>query len=115
MKLLLDQNVETRIATFLTGRGHEVTRIGRDHAAGLADEEVLAIAKREGRLLVTNDTDFGELIFQRHLSHAGGILLRFPADATAQSNGAALEQAFATHRDHLAGFLVVTPRGVRVR
>jgi predicted nuclease of predicted toxin-antitoxin system len=37
---------------------------------------VLAIATAEQRVLLTNDKDFGELIFRRRLPHAGVILFR---------------------------------------
>jgi len=34
---------------------------------GILDEEVLAIARQEGRLLLTEDKDFGELVIRmRH-------------------------------------------------
>ena len=43
------------------------------------------------------------------------ILFCFPLDATAQEKIAALEDLLATHGTQLDRFLVVTPRGVRVR
>ena len=114
MRFLLDQSAEARIATFLTDHGHDATRVGRDHPPGLPDEQVLAIAHRERRILITNDKDFGDLIFQRRLPHAGVILFRFPLDSTAQQKIASLERLLRTHRQQLNQFLVVTPRGVRV-
>jgi predicted nuclease of predicted toxin-antitoxin system len=115
MKFLLDQSAEARIATFLTGLGHDATRVARDYPAGLPDEQVLAIAHREGRVLIANDKDFGELVFHRHLPHAGVVLFRFPLDATAQEKIDALGRLLVTHAAQLDRFLVVTPSGVRVR
>ncbi len=115
MRFLLDQSAEARIATFLTDHGHDATRVARDYPAGLPDEQVLAIAHRERRILIANDKDFGELVFRRGLPHAGVILFRFPLDATAHEKIAALERLLVTHRTQLDRFLVVTPQGVRVR
>ncbi len=115
MKFLLDQSAEARIAAFLASQGHDATRVGRDHPAGIPDEQVLAIARAEGRILIANDKDFGELVFRRGLPHAGLVLFRFPLDATAHEKIAALARLLVTHRDQLDGFLVVTPSGVRVR
>ena len=115
MRFLLDQSAEARIATFLASQDHDATRIARDYPAGLPDEQVLAIAQREGRILIANDKDFGELVVRRHLPHAGVILFRFPLDATAQAKIAALERLLVTHRARLDRFLVLTPGGVRVR
>ena len=36
----------------------------------------MAQAKREGRVLVTKDKDFGELVFKSGQAHGGVILLR---------------------------------------
>jgi hypothetical protein len=35
------------------------------YPAGLADEQVLEIARTEQRILIANDKDFGELAFRR--------------------------------------------------
>ena len=78
MRFLLDQRAEGRIATFLADHGHDATRIARDYPAGLPDEQVLDIARREQRILIANDKDFGDLAFRRNLPHVGVILFRFP-------------------------------------
>ncbi|MDQ3694444.1 MAG: DUF5615 family PIN-like protein [Chloroflexota bacterium] len=115
MRFLLDQNVRARIGTVLTDHGHDVRRIGRDYPPGLPDPDVLTIALREQRSLITYDKDFGDLIFQHRLPHAGVILLRLPWDATIQQVIMALEQLLISHHDQLDRFLVVTRQGVRMR
>ena len=60
MRFLLDENAELRIAVFLPGLGHDVTAIPHDYPHAL----------RERRILITNDRDFGELIFREGLAHA---------------------------------------------
>ena len=114
MKFLLDESAEYRLATWLTGQGYDVTAIARDHPHALTDYEVLGIARREGRILITNDRDFGELIVRHKLPHAGVIFFRLPA-ATVEMKIARLRELLVTHRDRLDRFIVVTPRGVRVR
>ena len=110
-----DQSAETRIGRSLTEQGHDVTRVARDYPAGLPDDQVLAIAEREQRILITNDRDFGELVFRRLQPHDGVIYLRFPLDATAQQKIASIQQLLVSHERQLSEFLVVSPRGVRVR
>lgn len=77
MEFLLDQSADFRLAAFLRERSHDVTAIGEDYPSGLADEEVLAIAEREGRALITSDLDFGELVVRYESALAGVILFRF--------------------------------------
>jgi predicted nuclease of predicted toxin-antitoxin system len=75
MKFLLDENVDHRLAGFLRDLKHDVTAIAYGYPHSLLDEHVLAIASREKRILITNDhTDFGDLIFHKHLPHCGVIL-----------------------------------------
>ncbi|MEI8122892.1 MAG: DUF5615 family PIN-like protein [bacterium] len=54
--------------------GYDVRWMG-DLAADPGDEEILAIAVKEGRILITLDKDFGELVFLHGLDHAGIIRL----------------------------------------
>jgi predicted nuclease of predicted toxin-antitoxin system len=65
MRFLLDESADARLAPCLRGLGHDVTRLTVDYPAGLPDPRVLAIAAAEGRVLLTNDRDFGELVFPR--------------------------------------------------
>ena len=44
--------------------------------ASMPDSDILSIANREERIVVTMDKDFGELVFQNKLAHHGVLLLR---------------------------------------
>jgi predicted nuclease of predicted toxin-antitoxin system len=65
VRFLLDESAEARIVAFLANLGHDARRFGRDYPAGLPDQTVLAIARSDRCILITNDRDFGESIFQR--------------------------------------------------
>src|SRR3954453_13139554 len=71
MKFLFDQSADFRLITHLRKFGHDVSAISRNHPPGLADEDVLAIARNEKRILLVADRDFGELIFHEGLLHTG--------------------------------------------
>jgi predicted nuclease of predicted toxin-antitoxin system len=115
MKFLLDENVEHRIATFLTAAGHDVQIISADYTAGLDDRTVLQRAVAEGRVLITNDRDFGELIFKEQLQHTGVIYFRLPLDTTAAVKIARLQDLLITHQAELGGYIVVQPDSIRIR
>lgn len=114
MKFLLDENVDYRLVSYLTSQGHHVTSIAQEHPASLADHDVLAIARSEKRILITNDKDFGELIFRHHLPHAGVILLRL-RDETLANVQTRLGHVLHTYRHHLHHFLVLTQHKIRIR
>src|SRR5512134_1493585 len=91
MKFLFDQSADFRLIPYLKDLGHDVQVISRNYPHGLPDDDVLAIACREQRVLLVADRDFGQLIFQEHLAHAGVIFFRSrpPAPAAARESSAA--------------------------
>src|SRR5262245_23649367 len=115
MKFLFDQSADFRLIPLLRERGHDVTAISRNYPPGLADEDVLAIARQEARILIVVDRDFGELIYNQALAHAGVIFFRLPG-ATLQVIIDHLYRLLAVHTNELerGEFLVVTPGRIRV-
>jgi len=114
MKFLLDESAEFRLAAFLQQHGHYVKAIAHDYPSGLPDRQVLAIAKNEQRILITNDRDFGELIFRQRMPHAGVILFRL-RDQSLATKMTWLSHILNQYSDRLDRFLVVTARGIRIR
>jgi predicted nuclease of predicted toxin-antitoxin system len=115
MKFLFDQSADFRLIPHLRKLGHDITAISRNYPHGLPDEDVLEIARKEKRILIVADRDFGELIFHQRLAHAGVIFLRLPG-ATLQTKIDHLNTVLAEHTDDLehGEFLVVTPGQIRV-
>jgi predicted nuclease of predicted toxin-antitoxin system len=115
MRFLFDQSADFRLIAHLRTLGHDVTAVSRNYPPGLADEDVLSIAVQERRILVVADSDFGELIFNRGLSHAGVLFFRLPG-IELETKIAHMDKALEGHaRDLGAGeFIVVTPGQIRV-
>lgn len=104
MKLLADEGIDRQIVDRLRVEGHDVTYIA-EFQRGDSDQEVLSIARTEERVLLTQDKDFGELVFRQGLAAHGVLLIRLagkePGEkatlvATAiEGYGERLELAFA--------------------
>lgn len=75
MKFLLGQNVYAVTARLLKTLGNDVVTAAEIGCAQTDDVELLSIAQEQGRIFVTRDRDFGELIFLRDLG-TGVIYLR---------------------------------------
>ncbi len=74
------------------------------------------MAHQEQRVLITNDKDFGELIFRQRLPHAGVILFRLKkGDIAIERMKEPLIRALTEYEDQLSGFLVITSKDVKVR
>ena len=115
MTFLFDQSADFRLMAHLRELGHDVTAISRNYPHGLADAAVLAIARDEQRILLVADRDFGELIFQHGLAHAGVIFFRLPG-ALLQTKIEQLNRALNEHTEALqaGAFVVVSPGRIRV-
>jgi len=74
LKLLLDTCVWGGAVGELRALGNDVQWSG-DWAADPGDEEILSIAQREDRVLVTLDKDFGEMAVRQRQPHSGIIRL----------------------------------------
>lgn len=75
MKLLADECCDRGLVEALRGAGHDVLFI-LESKPGATDDEVLAIAFDEQRIIVTEDKDFGELVYRLKKPAIGIILIR---------------------------------------
>lgn len=114
MKFLIDESVELKVADFLKTSGHNIEIISRDYPNALADQEVLNIAQTKKRILVTNDRDFGELIFKEKLPHSGVIYFKLGLAASAEDKIKWLKTILASYKDQLKQFIVVRKSGIKV-
>jgi predicted nuclease of predicted toxin-antitoxin system len=81
----------------------------------LADTQILEVARAEGRILLTQDKDFVELVLARKLPHAGVIFFQL-GNSTLPDWIARVETVLAGYSDDLSQqrFLTVTPYDVTV-
>lgn len=113
MKLLLDACVWGGAKREIAAAGHEVVWIG-DRDDDPEDDEILALAHREGRSVVTIDKDFGELAVVHRRPHHG--ILRLVGFSGRQHGRAALA-ANERHGEELAAgaLIVAEPGRLRIR
>jgi predicted nuclease of predicted toxin-antitoxin system len=111
MKLLLDTCVWGGAKADLQAAGHDVLWTG-DLPEDPGDEDILAQAHREERVLITLDKDFGELAIRRGLPHSGiARLVYIPA----RQQGAVCHQVVTQYGGELTQGAIVTVEAGRVR
>lgn len=79
MRWLADECIAASLVEFLRTGAHDVLYVA-EAAAGLSDPDVIALALQEGRLLLTEDKDFGDLVFRRERAVPGLVLMRINTD-----------------------------------
>lgn len=75
-KFLADESLEYSIVLWLRELDYDVISVAEDFPS-VDDEKVLEKAVQENRIIITNDKDFGDLVFLNRLPNKGIILLRF--------------------------------------
>jgi predicted nuclease of predicted toxin-antitoxin system len=114
VRFLADESCDGRVVRALRAAGHDV-RLAAQDLRGQADERILRAALADHRLLITEDVDFGRLVFLESLPTVGVVLIRWPAN---DRDGIAhrLAEVASSLGDRLEGaFTVVRPTGVRTR
>jgi predicted nuclease of predicted toxin-antitoxin system len=115
MRFLLDQDVYALTARFLIESGHDVVLVSQIGLSQAPDEEILTVAQRENRILVTRDRDYGNLVFVRAMG-SGVIYLRIlPNTVNAVHNELTRILATYPETDLARAFVVVEPDGHRLR
>ncbi len=111
MKFLIDRCAGRLLADWLRTHGHDVVE---SHELGPdpGDRALLDWAANETRILVTIDTDFGELIYVENLSHAA--LVRLP-DVPARERELIMHDVLTRYETELQDAAIITVRGGRIR
>jgi len=89
----------------LRSAGYDVVAVA-ETSPRMGDDTVLRLALDKDRILLTEDKDFGELIYARAQRSCGVILLRFPAEARSSIADSVLD-AVTRFGDRLPSSFVV--------
>lgn len=113
LRFLADESCDFAIVRALSAAGYDVVAVCE--ITGNSDDSVLIEqAAREQRILLTEDKDFGWLVYVTHAESAGVILIRFPGNAR-QTLASTILQLIQQHGETLFGaFVVVQPGHIRI-
>jgi len=76
VRFLSDESCDFTVVRALRAAGHDVTVVA-DISPRADDEAIVALAAREQRILLTEDKDFGQLVYAASVKTGGVVLLRF--------------------------------------
>lgn len=114
MRFLADENFPGDAVRALEAEGYDITWVSL-LAPGSSDPEVLAMAVREERILLTFDKDFGNLATSGALPKNWGIVLfRSPFPGSLEY-GRRLADLISARTDWAGHFSVVEPGRIRKR
>lgn len=76
MRLLIDANLSPRVAARLCEAGHDAVHVADIGMLAAADQAILAHAASSGLVIISADTDFGELLAVSGATRPSVVLLR---------------------------------------
>ena len=113
MRFLADESCDFAVVTALRTAGHDVSAVA-EISPRAKDPAVLALARSDARVLLTEDKDFGWLAYAGGQGTPGVLLIRFPGHARS-ALGEAVVSVVAELGDRIAGtFVVIEPGRARV-
>jgi predicted nuclease of predicted toxin-antitoxin system len=110
---LADENCDFAVVRALREAGHDVVSVA-ELSPRASDQLVLDLAGREHRILLTEDKDFGRLVFADSQASGGVIFIRYTANARAELPHAVLRLVASRGQDLAGRFVVMQPGRVRV-
>jgi predicted nuclease of predicted toxin-antitoxin system len=120
MRFLLDANLSPETAAYLRQQfSFDTSSLLEERKAGLSDAEIVELAIREKRIIITLDLDFGELYHEKTSSGFGVLILRLHNQRVEEVNlilGKFFQSGFGKKLfvDHSHALAVLTETNIRV-
>jgi predicted nuclease of predicted toxin-antitoxin system len=114
MRFLANENVASATVDALRSRGGDVVWV-KEQMRGAGDDEILERSRREERVLLTFDKDFGELAFRAGLPATCGIVLLRLRMPKSIADAVAIADRVSARDDWKGWFSVVEPGRIRRR
>ena len=111
-EIVADESVDFRVVTALRIAGLTVYSIGEE-IPSITDISVLSLAVEKRALLITEDKDFGELVFRLKLPHHGILLIRISENHHKLSS---VVECIKNHYEELISkFSVINDQKLRIK
>ncbi len=75
MKFIADEGVDSTLVKLMRSSDYDVLYFA-EFEPSTDDSVILDLANEQGRILITRDKDFGELVYRMKMIHSGIILSR---------------------------------------
>ncbi|HEY9501314.1 MAG TPA: DUF5615 family PIN-like protein [Pyrinomonadaceae bacterium] len=113
MRFLADESCDFSVVRALRFAKHDVVAIA-EVSPRADDDDVRARAVSDERILITEDKDFGQLVYASMQRTAGVIFIRFPARARRNLADTVVEVVRQRGERLIGHFTVLQPGRVRI-
>jgi predicted nuclease of predicted toxin-antitoxin system len=117
VRFLIDNPLSPDVAAELGGLGHDAVHVRSFGWQRRSDEEIFDLAARERRVIVSADTDFGQILANRRARSPSVVLLRDGTERVPSKQPPPIDRWTTLHEGALlAGAVLIVEHGrCRVR
>ena len=114
LSLLADENIDQRLVSSLRLAGISVYSVA-ESSPGISDEEVMRLSENLSAMILTDDKDFGEIVFRKQRSCRGIVLLRLTGVDYSRKADHVIQVIDRYGSEMIGKFVVITAERVRIR
>lgn len=114
MLFLADENTAAGLVVSMRENGFSVVYI-KETTPGIDDQSVLDKANSLGAVLITEDKDFGELVYRMKLAHHGVILIRLSGLGQEEKKQYLVDVLTEYQSEFTDAFTVISEDKIRIR
>ena len=114
LSLLADENIDQRLVSSLRLAGIFVYSVA-ESSPGITDEEVMTLSENLSAMILTDDKDFGEIVFRKQRSCRGIVLLRLTGVDYSRKADHVIKVIDRYGSEMIGKFVVITAERVRMR
>ena len=113
MRFLADESCDFAVVRALRASGYDIAAVS-EITPRAEDSDVINLAVREERILLTEDKDFGRLVYAHGQKTLGVIFLRFPTSVRKQIAKDVVKLVKQQGERLIGGFITVQPGRIRI-
>ncbi len=110
---LADESCDFNVVRALREQGYDVLTVSEQTTRSV-DRELIELAYQEKRILLTEDKDFGWLVYVSRANSAGVILIRYPGNARNELVQGILKLVTERGEELSGAFVVLQPGYIRI-
>ncbi|MGI8584197.1 MAG: DUF5615 family PIN-like protein [Chitinophagaceae bacterium] len=114
MVFIADESTDNNIISSLRENNFSVIAI-QEITAGMGDDSILKMCNEAQHILITEDKDFGDLVYHFQMPHHGIILVRCNELSNIEKAKRVVSVIKIHYNDLENSFAVITPSQIRIR
>ena len=112
--IIADECLDAGVTAIIRNAGYEVLSI-QERYSGFVDTDILDVVKTYRGTLITEDKDFGELVFAYGYKDVSVIFLRYDKESFSDVISKVLDVLKELKKETAHKFVTITKRKVRIR